>query len=67
MYLTQFFYINSNEAKVLCFNKFCIHPKKTKVYKSLSKLMDNNPYIIGIGYQYSVESKGLTVTNKKLK
>ena len=67
MYLTQFFYINSNETKVFCFNKFCIHPKKTKVYKSLSKLMDNDSYIIGIGYQYNVESKGLTVTNKKLK
>jgi hypothetical protein len=67
MYLTQFFYINSNEIKVFCFNKFCIHPKKTKVYKSLSKLMDNDSYIIGIGYQYNVESKGLTVTNKKLK
>jgi hypothetical protein len=67
MYLTQFFYINSNETKVFCFNKFCIHPKKTKVYKSLSKLMDKDSYIIGIGYQYNVASKGLTVTHKKIK
>jgi hypothetical protein len=67
MYLTQFFYINSNEEKVFCYHKFCIHPKKTKVYKRLSKFMNDEENIIGIGYQYNVETKGLTVTYKKLK
>ena len=67
MYLTQFFYINSNDTKVLCHNKFCVHPKKTKVYKILSRLMHNDPYIIGIGYQYNIENTGTKVTHKKLK
>jgi hypothetical protein len=67
MYLTQFFYINSNETKVFCSNKFCIHPKKTKVYQRLVKFMRDDKNIIGIGYQYNVASKGLTVTHKKLK
>lgn len=67
MYLTQFFYINSDETKVFCSNKFCISPKRTIVYKKLLNLLicDNN--IIGIGYQYNVATKGLTVTHKKLK
>lgn len=67
MYLTQFFYINSDETKVFCSNKFCISPKRTIVYKKLLNLLicDNN--IIGIGYQYNVATKGLTVIHKKLK
>ena len=67
MYLTQFFYINSNETKVFCHNKFCIHPKKTKVYKRLSKFMNDDKNIIGIGYQYNLENTGTKVTHKKLK
>lgn len=67
MTLTRFFYINSNEAKVFCYNKFCIHPKKTKVYKRLLKLLKDDPKINGIGYEYNLNYKGLTVTHKKLK
>jgi hypothetical protein len=67
MYLTQFFYINSDETKVFCSNKFCISPKRTIIYKKLLNLLICDKNIIGIGYQYNVATKGLTVTHKKLK
>lgn len=67
MTLTRFFYINSQGAKVLCYNKFCTHPKKTKEYKELKNIAKIDKYIMGIGYEYNVASKGLTVTHKELK
>ena len=67
MTLTRFFYINSNKTKVLCYHKFCTYPKKTKEYKELIKISKLDNYIVGIGYEYTIASKGLTVTHKKLK
>ena len=67
MTLTQFFYINNNGTRIFCYNKFCIHPKKTKVYSRLLKLLENDKNIYGIGYQYYLEKTGTKVTNKKLK
>jgi hypothetical protein len=67
MTLTQFFYITNNETKVFCYNKFCIHPKKTKVYKRLLKFMQDDNNIIGIGFEYYLEKTGTKVTHKNLK
>ena len=67
MYLTQFFYINSDETKVFCSNKFCISPKRTIIYKKLLNLLICDKNIIGIGYQYNMQNTGTKVTHKKLK
>lgn len=67
MYLTQFFYINSNETKVFCFNRICLNPKNTIAYKKLLDLLIYDKNIIGIGYQYNMENTGTKVTHKKLK
>ena len=66
MTLTRFFYINSNKRKVFCYTKFCNYPKKTTAWQRLKKELLYYD-ILGIGYEYTIASKGLTVTHKKLK
>ena len=67
MTLTHFFYISNDNTKVFCYNKFCIQPKKTKVYKHLLNLLENDNNIKGIGFQYYLEKTRTKVTHKNLK
>lgn len=65
MTLTQFFYINNNETKIICYTKPCEYPKKTKVWQRLKKLLLDSE-INCIGYEYKT-TNGTPITYKKLK
>ena len=44
LYSFKLYYIHNNKECCTTYNKFCIHPKKTKLYKNLLNLVNDPGY-----------------------